>query len=43
MLKPNKWVNSTKCFEYYADRDYFGTHFITIFWHRFSLPDVKTK
>lgn len=36
-----KWKNDSKCFGYYADREFFGTHYIVLFWHRFSLPDVK--
>lgn len=39
----NKWKNDTKCFEYVADREFFGTHFIVILWHRFDLPKVKVK
>lgn len=35
--------NDTRMFAYYADREFFGTHYIVLFWHRFNLPNVKIK
>ena len=38
-----EWVNHTKAFEYYADKEFFGTHYIVLFWHRFRLPNIKCQ
>ena len=38
-----KWINDTKMFAYYADREFFGTHYVVLFKHRFVLPDVKIR
>ncbi len=38
-----RWKNDTRFFKYRADREFFGTHYIVIFWHRFALPPVKVN
>lgn len=36
-----KWKTYHKCFDYVADKEFLGTHFIVLFWHIFNLPDFK--